>query len=358
MPFRITMRSADVQEALNSQGYTTGRAGTLDNLDTSISSRAAPGAAMDLNAGAETKVKSQAGGAMDDRGFTSGRGSNLDKLDADISTRAAPADILTNPANKVDGARIDADISSRAAPGDSMDIVAAARAAIWNELIPGTPTSGSFGEQVKDNLDTSVGSRAAPGAAMDLNAGAETKVKSQAGGAMDDRGFTSGRGPNLDKLDTNVSTRAAPGDILANAAEKVDGAKIDASISTRATTDEVDAKMSDRGLTTARMAKLDNVSAPASASDSVAAGSNTSGLTVQLDTGYRSVVEIRYSCGAAADLYVEGSDDGSTWYEGDSFSEGGAVTDKVAGYLSARKHIRIRSTTTGIDLSFEVVALL
>lgn len=38
---------------------------------------------------------------------------------------------------------------------------------------------------------------------------------------------------------------------------------------------------------------------------------------------------------AAADFYVEDSDDGCTWYEDDSFSEIGAVTDKVAGYLSA-----------------------
>jgi len=352
------MRSSDVQEALNGQGYTTGRAGGLDNLDTSVSSRAAPGAAMDLNSGAETKVKSQAGGAMDDRGFTSGRGPNLDKLDENISTRAAPVDILTNPANKVDGARIDANISSRAAPGDSMDIVTAARAAIWNELVPGTPTSGSFGEKVKDNLDASVSSRAAPGSAMDLNSGAETKVKSQAGGAMDDRGFTSGRGPNLDNLDAGISTRAAPADILVNPANKVDGARLDESISTRATPSDVDTKLGDRGLTTTRMAKLDTVSAPASNSDSVAAVSNSSGLTVELDTGYRTVVEIRYSCGGAADFYIEGSDDGSTWYEGDSFSESGSVSDRIIGYLSARRYIRIRSATTGIDLSFELVALL
>ena len=284
MPFRITMRSSDVQEALTSQGYTAGRAGGLDKLDDNISSRAAPGDilanpankvdgakldanvssraavgdAMDLNAGAETKVKNQAGGAMDDRGFTSPRGVKLDNLDTAIS--------------------------SRAAPGSAMELVSAARAAIWNELVPGTPTSGSFGEKLKSNLD--------------------------------------------------------------------------ASISTRATPTDVDTKLGDRGVSTTRMAKLDSVSAPASASDSVAAGGNSAGLTVELDTGYRSVVEMRYSCGAGADLYIEGSDDGSTWYEGDNFSESGAATDKIVGYLSARRYIRMRSPTTGIDLSFELVALL
>jgi len=333
MPFRITMRSTDVQEALNNQGYTTTRAPSLDKLDANISTRAAPGdvlvdpatdkldgsqldaaissraqpgAAMDINPTAEGRVKTQSGGALDDRGFTSVRGPKLDNLDEVIS--------------------------SRAAPGAAMDLVAAAREAIWNNLMPATPTSGSYGENVKNNLDTNVGSRAAVGAAMDLNPSAETKVKSQSGGAMDDRGFTVARGPSLDNLDAGISTRATPAD--------------------------VDTQLGNRGLTTTRMAKLDNVSAPASASDSVAAGENTTGLTVELDTGYRTVVEVRYSCGGAADLYVEGSDDGTTWYEGDSFSESGAVTDKIVGYLSARRYLRMRSPTTGIDLSFELVALL
>jgi len=328
MPFRITVRSADVQQALTDQGYTTGRAGGLDNLDTAVSSRAAPGAAMDLNTTAEGKVKTQGQSALTDQGYTIARAPNLDNLDAAIS--------------------------SRAAPGSAMDIVAAAREAIWNELIPGTPASGSFGEKVKDNLDAAVSSRANGGA------------------------YTDGRAANLDNIDALISSRAAPGsamDLVAAAKagiweESIPGTpavgsfgervkdNLDTGISTRATPSDVDTQLGNRGITTTRMAKLDNVSAPASASDSVAAGSNTSGLTVQLDTGYRTVIEIRYSCSGVADFYVEGSDDGSTWYEGDSFSESGAATDKVVGYLSARRYIRMRSPTTGIDLSFELVALL
>jgi len=328
MPFRITMRSADVQQALTDQGYTAGRAPSLDNLDALISSRAAPGAAMDLNATAEGKVKTQGQNALTDQGYTIARAPNLDNLDALIS--------------------------SRAAPGAAMDIVAAARAAIWNELIPGTPTVGSFGEKVKDNLDAAVSSRA------------------------DGAAYTPARAPNLDNLDALISSRATPGaamDLLAAAkaaiweeaipatpgagsfGERVKN-NLDAAVATRATPADVDTQLGNRGMTTTRMAKLDNVSAPASISDSVAAASNTAGLTVELDTGYRTVVEIRYSCGAAADFYVEGSDDGTNWYEGDSFSEGGAATDKIVGYLSARRYIRMRSPTTGIDLSFELVSLL
>lgn len=43
---------ADVQSALTAQGYTTGRAPALDNLDAAVSSRAVPGDQMALTAGA------------------------------------------------------------------------------------------------------------------------------------------------------------------------------------------------------------------------------------------------------------------------------------------------------------------
>jgi hypothetical protein len=141
-----------------------------------------------------TKVDVQS--AMTDQGYTTARAPNLDRLDANISTRAAPGDILVNTANKIDGSYIDAAISSRAAPGAAMDIIASARAAIWNELIPATPTSGSFGERVKNNLDAAVSSRAN---------GAD---------------YTAARAANLDNLDAAISSRAAPGaamDLVAGA---------------------------------------------------------------------------------------------------------------------------------------------
>jgi len=43
--------TANVQAGMTAQGYTTGRAPLLDNLDALVSSRAAPGAAMTLTAG-------------------------------------------------------------------------------------------------------------------------------------------------------------------------------------------------------------------------------------------------------------------------------------------------------------------
>ncbi len=47
---------SDVQSALSAQGYTSVRAGRLDNLDATVSSRAAPGAAMTLQNGAITSA--------------------------------------------------------------------------------------------------------------------------------------------------------------------------------------------------------------------------------------------------------------------------------------------------------------
>jgi len=273
MAFRAGISKADVQDVMTTQGYTTTRAGNLDRLDVAVSTRAVAGDAMDLNAAAETKVQTQATTALTNQGYTTARAGYLDRLDAAVS--------------------------SRAAPGAEMDLVAAAKEAIWNVLIPGTPTAGSYGERIKNNLNAAVSTRAVPGDAMDLTAGAEAKVNAQA-----------------------------------------------------------DTALADAGVTVARMTKLDLVGNPVTQSDSVAAASNTTGLTVTLDTGNRTVVEIKYTAGAAASFTVESSDDNSTWYTADSFSESEAVTNKIIGYLNGRRYVRFKSTTTSIDLSFQLTALL
>ena len=258
MPFPVTIDIEDVRQALTDQGYTVARAGRLDNLDATVSSRAAPGAAMDLTPGAEGKVRAQVDGEFTERGYTAPRAANLDNLDISVS--------------------------SRAAPGAAMDLVAAARAAIWNELIPAVPAAGSYGERINANLDISVGSRASPA--------------------------------------------------------------------------DVGAELDGRGVSAARMARLDSISEPVRAFDAVTAAANTAGLTVSLDTGFRSVLEVRYTSGGPADFFVEGSDDNVTWWLGYSFSEPAGVTDKIKGFLTARRFVRMRSPTTGIDLNFELVSLL
>lgn len=127
------------------------------------------------------------------------------RLDANMSTRAAPGDPMALQANAVDatslaasgatkvrdtilsdatpfpGARIDAAISSRAVPGDAMSLspnavtataVAASGAskvagATWDEGLAGHGTLGTAGE-AQQRLDAAVTSRAVAGAQMGL----------------------------------------------------------------------------------------------------------------------------------------------------------------------------------------------
>ncbi|MCL0084236.1 hypothetical protein M1N82_01645 [Dehalococcoidia bacterium] len=148
-------------------------------------------------------------------------------------------------------------------------------------------------------------------------------------------GYTSNRADNLDLLDASVASRAPSG--------------------------EVDATLTTRGLSETGLAKLDNISAQVRAEGNVAAVDNNAGLTVSLDTDFRTVIEVKYSCGAAADFVLEASDDGINWFTADTFSEPAAVpvgSERVRGYNSARRHVRLRSLTTGIDLAFELVAVL
>ena len=148
-------------------------------------------------------------------------------------------------------------------------------------------------------------------------------------------GYTEARALNLDLLDASVATRAPSG--------------------------EVDTTLTTRGLSPTGFNKLDNISAQVGAVGNVAAAGNTAGLTVSLDTDFRTVIEVKYSCGAAADFVLEASDDGTDWFTADTFSETAAVavgSERVRGYNSARRHVRLTSPTTGIDLAFEIVAVL
>lgn len=165
--------------------------------------------------------------------------------------------------------------------------------------------------------------------------------------ALTTQGYTSARAPNLDRLDVAVSTRATVGDAM----DLTAGAE--AKVRTQA-----DNALAAAGVTSARMAKLDKIAVPVTASGSVTAASNTAGLVVSLDTENRSVVEVRYTASAAASFMMEGSDDNVTWYTAESFSESEPVTDKITGYLNGRRYVRFKSPTTGIDLSFQITALL
>ncbi|MCL0076494.1 hypothetical protein M1O12_00420 [Dehalococcoidia bacterium] len=136
---------------------------------------------------------------------------------------------------------------------------------------------------------------------------------------------------------------------------------LDASVASRAPSNEIDTALTNRGVSLDRLTKLDNISAQARAEGNVDAAANDAGLTVSLDTNFRTVVEVKYSCGGPADFVLEASDNGIDWFTADTFNEPAAVpvgSERVRGYNSARRHVRLRSPTTGIALAFELVAVL
>jgi len=192
------------------------------NLDAAVSSRAAPGDAMDLVAGA-VDAAAIATDAIDSDAIAA---SAVAEIQAGLATAATLAavgaavlavnadtdDIQTRlPATLVGGrmrsqvegmdsdvigaaqiaagaitaseapalVNLDATVSSRAVPGDAMTLTPAERTAVagkvWDEALPGAHAAGTAGERLAttdDRVDATVSSRAAPGDAMDLVADA------------------------------------------------------------------------------------------------------------------------------------------------------------------------------------------
>lgn len=95
---------------------------------------------------------------------------------------------------------------------------------------------------------------------------------------------------------------------------------------------------------------------PVSATGSVSASSNTSGLTVQLNKGGRPHVNVYYALGGAGTVYVEVSLDGSVWRLLDTIS----ITSPGVGVKIyqgvAYPYVRVRTNLTGADVALEIVA--
>jgi hypothetical protein len=100
---------------------------------------------------------------------------------------------------------------------------------------------------------------------------------------------------------------------------------------------------------------LDELS-PVSATGSVTASTNTSGLTVQLSKGGRPYVNVYYVLGGPGTVYVEVSLDGSTWrmLETITLSSAGSGLKIYQGI--AYPYVRVRTTLAGADVTFEIVA--
>ncbi len=95
---------------------------------------------------------------------------------------------------------------------------------------------------------------------------------------------------------------------------------------------------------------------PVSASSSVSATDNTSGLSVALNKGGRPNVNIYYSLGGAGNVYVEVSLDGSTWRLLDTISLSVAGSGIRVYQGIAYPYVRVRTDATAIDVVFEIAA--
>jgi len=95
---------------------------------------------------------------------------------------------------------------------------------------------------------------------------------------------------------------------------------------------------------------------PVLARGSVTVSSNTSGLTVQLNKGGRPYVNVYYALGAPGTVYVEVSLDGSTWHLLDviSLTSSGSGVKIYQGV--AYPYIRVWTSLTGAEVTFEIVA--
>lgn len=94
---------------------------------------------------------------------------------------------------------------------------------------------------------------------------------------------------------------------------------------------------------------------PVSASDTIAAASNTSGLEVALDTGGRPYVEVFVSTSDAATIEIYASTDGATWrlIETVTLSSAGTYHD---GWFNAYRWVKVKVPTTNIDITIEITA--
>jgi hypothetical protein len=165
---------ADVTTQLTAQGLTSTRAGFLDRLDATISSRESDASASTRATTNQTEhdaTQATLAGlnnlsianvqtAMTNQGYTSGRGPLLDRLDVVLSTRQSESDAAT---------RHTANLAQHTATQGTLSTIltniASVPAAVWNYLTSAATTVGSLGKRIADNLDAAITTREAESAA-------------------------------------------------------------------------------------------------------------------------------------------------------------------------------------------------
>jgi len=95
---------------------------------------------------------------------------------------------------------------------------------------------------------------------------------------------------------------------------------------------------------------------PVHARGSITATYNTAGFYTELYKGGRPNVTLYYSVGGAATIQLKGSVDGITWRVLETITTAGPEERAVAFMAVAYPYVRAETTTTGIDVVFELVA--
>jgi len=83
---------------------------------------------------------------------------------------------------------------------------------------------------------------------------------------------------------------------------------------------------------------------------------NTYGVELTLHKGGRPNVNVYYRVGGPAELYIEGSIDGSVWRPIRKIEVAGASEETIVLQGIAFPYVRVRVPTTGIEVELEIVA--
>ncbi len=95
---------------------------------------------------------------------------------------------------------------------------------------------------------------------------------------------------------------------------------------------------------------------PVTARGSVSASENAYGYELSLYTGGRPNINVFYSVGGAATIYVEVSIDGEVWRVLDTITLSAAGSGIKTYTGIAYPYVRVRTPSTGIDVEFEIAA--
>jgi hypothetical protein len=203
---RSTLDQSGVQSAMTNQGYTTGRAAKLDNLDVAVSSRLASadystasiaGAVWGYSTRELTAISTGLAVSVwnvPTANVTAANSIGLrlrDNIDVAISTRLAASSYVVPP-NTSDIAGAVWTYSTR----QITDMNATAALAVWHTPAASVTAANTIGLQIKTNIDAAISSRST------LTTG---DVRSAAQQALTDQGYTTTRAAKLDYLDGSVT---------------------------------------------------------------------------------------------------------------------------------------------------------